>query len=111
MKNSVSRTLGENLATLLRTDRVAIFPSRGSRVGQYQVVIDVARFEGSIGGDLVLDARWRIQGGNGRELVTGRAALNEATGAPGYAALVAAMSRALGRLSLDVATALRERLR
>ena len=29
LKSSVSRTLGENLATLLRTDRVAIFPSRG----------------------------------------------------------------------------------
>ena len=111
LKNSVSRTLGENLATLLRTDRVAIFPSRGSRVVQYQVVIDVARFEASIGGDLVLDARWRIQEGNGKELVMGRSTLNEATGAPGYVALVAAMSRALGRLSLDVATALRERLR
>ena len=106
LKNSVSRTLGENLATLLRTDRVAIFPSRGCRVVQYQVVIDVARFDGSTEGDLVLDARWRIQEGNGKELVMGRSTLNEATGAPGCVAQAAAMSRALGRLSQDVATAL-----
>lgn len=102
--------LAENLATLPRSDQVALFPWRGSRVVQYQVVVDVARFEGSTGRDLVLDARWRIQGSNGTELVTGSTTLNETTGGPGYIALVAEISQALGRLSRDVATALKEHL-
>jgi uncharacterized protein len=110
LKESVPRTLGENLGILLQTERITLFPRRGTRVAQYRLVVDVTRFEGSMGGDLVLDARWRIEESRGKGLVVRRSTLHEATGAPGYAALVGAMSRALGRLSQDVAVACRELL-
>jgi uncharacterized lipoprotein YmbA len=35
---------------------------------KYTVAVDVARFEGVGGGDVALEARWRIVGGDGKEL-------------------------------------------
>ena len=55
----------------------------------------------------MLDARWRRLGNDGRELVFKRTTLTEATGGPGYEALVAAMSRALGGLGQEIATEIR----
>ena len=75
---------------------------------QYQVVVEVARFEGAAGADVTLEARWRILGGDGKELALRRSTVTEVVGAPGYGALVAAMSRALGALSRDIATAIRD---
>ena len=51
----------------------------------------------------MLEARWRILGPDGKELALRRSALTETTGRSGYPALVAAMSRALGALSREIA--------
>ena len=58
--------------------------------------------------DVTLEARWRILGGDGKELALRRSTVTEVVGAPGYGAMVAAMSRALGALSRDIATAIRD---
>ncbi len=108
LKDSVPRILGENMAAQLQTDRIVYFPSRGSQVVQNRVAVDVIHFEGSAGGDVTLDARWRILGSDGKELASRRSILREPTGAPGYAPLAAAMSRVLGSLSRDIATSLKE---
>ena len=94
-------------AALLPADRIALFPWSGSRAPQYQVVIEVARFDGPLGGALVLDARWRIIGPDRRDLGERRFTLTEPTAAPTYPALVAAMSRALDSLSREIAGALK----
>lgn len=73
---------------------------------KYTVAVDVARFEGVGGGDVALEARWRIVGVDGKDLTVRRSTFSETTGAPGYGPLVAAMSRALGALSRDIATAI-----
>ena len=106
LKEGATRVLGENLAGLLREDRIAVLPHRGSQPVKYTVAVDVARFEGNGGGDVALEARWRIAGADGRELTVRRSTFSEATGGPGYGPLVAAMSRALGALSRDIATAI-----
>jgi len=106
LKDGATRVLGENLAALLREHRVSVLPSRGAQPVKYTVAVDVARFEGVGGGDVALEARWRIVGGDGKELTVRRSTFSETTGAPGYGALVAAMSRALGALSRDIATAI-----
>jgi uncharacterized protein len=108
LKDGATRVLGENLAILLRTDRVVLLSRRGSHPVQYQVAVDVARFEGAVGAAVTLEARWRILGGDGKELALRRSTVTEVVGAPGYGALVAAMSRALGALSRDIATAIRD---
>jgi uncharacterized lipoprotein YmbA len=108
LKAGVPRVLGDNLVALLGTNRVTAFPWGRSHAVQYQIAVDVTRFEGAAGGDVVLGARWRILGREGAELVAKQATITEATGAAGSDALVAAMNRALGALSRDLAAALRE---
>lgn len=107
LADGVPRTIAENLAALMPADRIALFPWSGSRAIQYQVVIDVARFDGPLGGAVVLDARWRIIGPDRRDLGERRFTVGEPTGAPTYPALVAAMSRALGGLSREIAGVLK----
>ena len=68
LADGVPRTIADNLAALMPADRIALFPWSGSRAPQYQVVIEVARFDGPLGGALVLDARWRIIGPDRRDL-------------------------------------------
>jgi hypothetical protein len=107
LDDNIQGVVAQDLATLLQTDRIALFPWPKRRSVARQVVVDVLRFDGTPGGDVSLDARWRILGSDGGELMVKRLSLTEATGGPGYARLVAAMSRAVSGLSRDVAAALR----
>lgn len=108
LKTGVQRVLADNLSALLGTSRVTAFPWGTSQAVRYQVTVDLTRFEGVAGGAVVLGARWRILGSDGAVLLVKQATITEATGAAGSDALVAAMNRALGALSRDLAAALRE---
>jgi uncharacterized protein len=103
LSESVPRAIGANLATLLGTEHIAVFPWSGVANIEHQIVIDVIRFDGQLGGDVVLEARWRVLGRDRKELTLRYSALVEATGEAGYPALVAAMSRSLTLLSRQIA--------
>jgi hypothetical protein len=103
LTDTVPRVLAENLAALWRTDCVAIFPWDPAQAVQYQLVVNVMRFDGALGGDVVLDARWRILATDGKELAINRSVLTQPTGRAGYPAVVAAMSSALAALSREIA--------
>jgi uncharacterized lipoprotein YmbA len=107
LSESVPRAIAANLATLLRTERVVVFPWPNATTIERQAVIDVIRFDGQLGGDVVLEARWRILGLQKKELVLRYSLLTEATGESGYPALVAAMSRSLAALSREIADAVK----
>jgi uncharacterized protein len=102
----VSRVLAEDLARQMPSARVASFPWRSMLSVKYQVVVDLTRLDGPAGGDLALEARWRILDGGGKEVALKTTRLVEPTGGPGYSASVSAMSRALAALSRDIAQAL-----
>ena len=106
LADSVPRTLAENLAALRKTERVTLFAWDSAQAVQHQVVVDVMRFDGAMGGDVVLDARWRILATDGKELAANRSLLTQPTGGTGYPAVVAAMSRALAGLSREIAATL-----
>ena len=106
LAESVPRVLASDLASRLGTGRVAVLPWEGSARSQYQVVVNVARFDGVLGKEVVLDARWRLLARTGEELVVRRSVLTEAPDGTSYQALVASMSRALGALSQEIASAL-----
>jgi uncharacterized lipoprotein YmbA len=66
--------------------------------------MDVTRFDGPLGGDVSLIARWAILEGKERKLVSVRkSTIIEPSGAQGYEAMVAADSRALEKLSREIA--------
>ena len=103
LSEGVPRAIAAHLAALLQTDRIVVFPWPGARTIEHQVVVDVTRFDGVVGGDVLLEARWRIFGQDRKELVLRYSAVREATGESGYLALVAAMSRSVGALSREIA--------
>jgi uncharacterized protein len=106
LTDSVPRVLAEDLAALLKTERIAIFPWDPEQTVRYQIVVDVQRFDGTLGGEVVLDARWRILAADGTERAVRRSVLTQPTGGPGYETVVAAMSRALMGLSREIAATL-----
>jgi len=103
LSEGVPRTIAAYLTALLQTERVVVFPWPGGRTIDHQVVVDVTRFDGMVGGDVRLEARWRVLGRDRKELVLRSSAVHEATGESGYPALVAAMNRSLGTLSREIA--------
>jgi hypothetical protein len=106
LRHAVPMILAENLAQLVPTDQVAVFPWGRGFVPDVQIVVEVSQLEGALGGDAVLAARWRVVARGGDEMTTGTTRLREAAGAD-YESLVAAHSRLIAGLSRDIADALR----
>ena len=106
LSDGIARVLGEEIGVRVGTDRIVMFPWPGgvARTIQYHVAVAVSRFDGRPGGDITLDARWRIVGKNSDELAFGRTTLVEATAGPGYEAMIDAMTRALVTLGQEIAT-------
>jgi uncharacterized lipoprotein YmbA len=107
LRDDFSRNLMENLSLLLAGDRVSLFPWPGMGAPDYRVGVDVMRFDGKLGGDLVLVANWTIREGQGAKRVrVQKSRIREPAGGQSYEAMVEAMSRALVRLSREIAEAI-----
>ena len=68
LRDALPRTLGENLSAMLHTDAVAVFPWRTPQTVQYRVTVDILRFDGALGGSVILHARWRLLDGEDNQL-------------------------------------------
>ena len=104
LTEAVPRVLAEDVALRLGSDRVAAYPVAPR--DRYRVLIAIGRFDGSLGTAVVLEAYWQVLNAAGEEVAARRSAITDRVDDAGYAALVAAMSRALGVLAGDVATVL-----
>ena len=62
LKDSLGRVLAENLARELKTESVVLFPWTREVPVDYQVQLEVIRFDGPLGQKTVLEARWMIYG-------------------------------------------------
>jgi hypothetical protein len=99
--------LAENLSVLLPTESVVVFPRLHPELTKYQIGVHVIRFDGPLGGDVSLIARWAIYEGKERKLLSVRkSTIIEPSGAKSYEAMVAADSRALEKLSREIAEAI-----
>jgi uncharacterized lipoprotein YmbA len=107
LKNNLTNVLAENIGLLVPTERIYIYPWRLSEPMDYQVILDVVRFDGDLGKDAWLVARWSIVGGKDKELLeVGRSSIREPVTGSGYDALVTAQSRALAKLSHEIVEAI-----
>ncbi len=108
LKESVPRTLGENLSALLSTQHMYLYPWTGSANIDYQIEVDVTRFDAAQDGDAALNARWTILAGNSKEILMRKhSVITQEAGGIGCAALVAAESGALEQLSREIAAAIK----
>ncbi len=104
LSHSFSRILAENLALLLSTERIFSYPWAASTRVDYQVTVEVTRFDGTPGDSVTLNARWAIlKGGEKEVLVKKKSSYRQPTSGQGYEALVSAKSQALADLSREIA--------
>ena len=107
LKESFSRVLAENLSLLLGTDRIALYPWRSWQTVDYQVAVDVIRFDAGIDGDVWLVAQWAIrEHGSERPLLEKRSRIRLPLTAADYSAIVVAHDRVLEQLSRTIADAI-----
>ena len=114
LNDNITRVLATNLSNLLATDRVSLFPWQTGAPVDYQVTLDISRFEQDKDGNTVLNAFWSIVNPtDGTVLLMRRSSYTQPAGAPAssdsarpFDAQAAAMSRDLASLSHDIATAI-----
>ena len=107
IKDNLTNVLAENIGLLVPTERIYIYPWRLTEPMDYQIILDVVRFDGDLGKDTWLVARWSIVGGKDREVLeVGRSSIREPVTGTDYDALVTAQSRALAKLSHEIVEAI-----
>jgi uncharacterized lipoprotein YmbA len=110
LKDSFTRALVQNLSTLLKTAKVIKTTQSTGSLMSLQVAVEVVQFDGALGGDVVLIAKWGLFEPDGRKLLLGKGStFKEPTGAATYEALVAAESKAVAALSREIAEAIKTR--
>jgi uncharacterized lipoprotein YmbA len=107
LQDEVSRVVTENLVTMLGTGKVIQSPPSLSGKSAYRVSIEVQRFESVPGKYARLDAVWTLRRTRDGMSTTGRTSVQEEVSEPDYGALAAAHSRAISRLSRDIADEVR----
>jgi len=104
LEKNLTRVLAENLAILLSTDRVGVFPWAGSMHVLYQVTVDVTQLEYTPDGKAILVASWSVFGGDGQKLLTTkRSRLTVPVQSTGFEAIASAQSRAVEEMSREIA--------
>ena len=107
LKDNFINVLADNLGVLLPTERIYLFPWRVSVPIDYQVVVDIVRCDGRLNDAAWLEARWSILGGPEKKLLkSNRSSIREPVSGGDYGDLVAAQSRAVARLSQEIAEAI-----
>ncbi len=105
---SFARALTENLSGLLATERVVLFPWKGSGPVDFRITMEIVRFDGTPGGEVSLIARWTLLGPDGNELAAPRRSrIAVSTRQAGYEGVAAAMSEAVGELSREIVATIR----
>ncbi len=108
LEKDFSRILAENLSILLSTDYIFMFPFTQSAPIDYRVAVEVVRFDGELGKNAVLTARWNVMEGSSKELrFIRRSMITEPVDDNSYEAMVAALSRTVERLTGEIANAIK----
>jgi len=102
-------TLRQNLVVLLGTPRVVLHPWLPGTRPDLAVQVDVLRFEADAKGEVDLAAEWHIRRvADGKVLVGRLSRIAEPAGGTGSDEVAAALSRALGAFSREVAAAVQD---
>ena len=104
LKSAIARVVAANLAKDLGA-RTLAQPRNGD--ADYRVILDVQRFESTLGEAVLLDAQWTVVGPKGARR-GGRSTQRERVQGRDYDALAAAHSAALAKLSGEIAEAIRK---
>jgi uncharacterized lipoprotein YmbA len=103
----MSSVIAGNLAAMLGSPRVTLFPQTSSADADHHVAVEVKRFESVPGKAATFHAVWVVRRAKDDLTQTGRTSVREAVQDNSFDALAGAHSRAAARLSQDIADAIR----
>ena len=106
LSDAIARAVAGDLVVLLGTPDVAT-ETLANFNPAYRVTIDVQRFESIRGQAAILEAVWNVRKTAGAETRSGRTVAREPVQGQGFDALAAAHSRAIAKMSADIAAAIR----
>ena len=106
LNDNIAGVVAGDLAVLLGTPRVATVPLANFDPA-YRVTIDIQRFESVRGKSVLVEAVWMVRGAAGVAARTGHTVASEPVHGDGFDALAAAHSRALAKVSVDIAAVIR----
>lgn len=106
LNDSIARAVAGDLAVLLGTPDVATAPFANFDPA-YSVTIEVQRFDSIRGNAALVEAVWTVRKTAGGETRSGHTVARETVQGEGFDALASAHSRALAKVSSDIAAAIR----
>lgn len=115
VRDSISRLLVINLSNNLNSNRIYWLPRSDRHYPlDLRVAIDIGRFDGQLGKNVVLETRWSIFDKEDKPVITRVSLINEKVNETlndeSYDALVAAMNQALQALGKEISQASAELL-
>jgi uncharacterized lipoprotein YmbA len=103
LRNDVQRAIGDALAQLLGTSRIAVHPAEARFPVDYRVLIELLELGSAPGRPVLLRARWTVAGADGRALAVASTRLEQPPASDSWEDYVAAQSAALGTLTREIA--------
>jgi uncharacterized lipoprotein YmbA len=105
LSDNIARAVAGDLTVLLGTSRVAALPANFENA--YRVSLNVQRFESMRGQSVLIDVVWSVREPAGKTR-SGRTVASEPVSDESYDAIAAAHSRALAKVSSDIAVIISE---
>lgn len=106
LQENLARVIAEDLALMLGTPRVTGRPQPMTTEADYRVAVDVRTFDSVPGDSAIFQAVWTIRRAKDGSSQTGRTSVRELVADGSHEALAAAHSRAVARMSQEVADAI-----
>jgi uncharacterized lipoprotein YmbA len=106
LRAAIPGVIAGDLAQQLGARRVLAYPQDVESF-DYQVLLEVLRFDSVLGEAATVEIAWSVKPANGGERRFGRSLVREPVQGEGYEALVAAHSRALHAIGGEIARAFR----
>lgn len=106
LNDSIARVVARDLSIQLASPDVAVAPLANFKPS-YRVAIDIQRFESIRGQAAIVEAVWTVRSVANGQTKSGHTLAREPVQSNSFSALAAAHSRALAKLSGDIAAAIR----
>lgn len=107
LQDEVPRAVVGDLTALLGSDRVTRSSNTAAPAADYHVSMEIERFDSVLGQDVTIEAEWVVKRIRDGALKTGRTVAREPADGGAFRGLAAAHSRAIARVSEDIAAGVR----
>ena len=108
LRTDVQRVVADDLARLLGTSRIAVYPTEARFPVSYRILLELLELGSAPGHPVVLRARWTIAGADGRAVAVGATGLEQVPASASWEDYVAAHGVAISALTAEIAARIAE---